>query len=303
MALVGSTVGLVLGGSVATAAAAQPGCSSAFPAGAVVVGMATTPSGGGYWEVDQFGDVAAFGNAPCAGSLTGITLSQPVVGMASTPSGDGYWLVAADGGVFSFGNAVFHGSTGNIALAQPVVGMASTPSGDGYWLVAADGGIFSFGNATSYGQASIPASVPRCTTSELSVSLGQASAAAGHRGQTVTLTNTSRNTCNMYGYPGMLMLDSSGKPLPTHVIRASSSPEQAVTLAHGGDASFLAYWAAATGYPNEYCPTSSQVEITPPNAYQPLTISWHISPYGGSTQNLQCGQITVSAVKAGAASQ
>ena len=331
-----------LGGLVKAAAIPNaPGCGSALPAGAAVVAMAPTPSGGGYWQTDQFGDVAAFGDAPCEGSLTGITLNQPVVDMAATPSGNGYWLVASDGGIFSFGDAVFYGSTGNITLNQPVVdmaatpsgngywlvasdggifsfgdavfygstgnitlnqpvvGMAATPSGDGYWLVSSDGGIFSFGDAAFYGRATVPASGQSCTSAELSVSLGQATAAAGSRGQRLTITDTASSTCTLYGYPGMLMLDSSGNPLPTHVIRVGTSPEKVITLAPGEKASFLAYWPDPTGYPNEQCPTSSRVEITPPNAYQSVTIVWHITPYGGTTQNLRCGQITVSPVEAG----
>jgi hypothetical protein len=120
---------------------------------APIVGMAATPTGGGYWLVAADGGIFSFGNAAFSGSMGGKPLNQPVVGMAATPTGGGYWLVAADGGIFSFGNAAFSGSMGGKPLNQPVVGMAPTPTGDGYWLVAADGGIFSFGNAAFSGSA------------------------------------------------------------------------------------------------------------------------------------------------------
>jgi hypothetical protein len=116
-----------------------------------IVGMATTPDGGGYWMVASDGGIFAFGDAQFHGSTGNIALNKPIVGMASTPSGNGYWLVASDGGIFSFGDAQFHGSTGNITLNKPIVGMASTPSGNGYWMVATDGGIFSFGDANFHG--------------------------------------------------------------------------------------------------------------------------------------------------------
>ena len=116
-----------------------------------VVGMAATPSGGGYWLVATDGGVFAFGDAAFHGSTGDIDLDRPIVGMAATPTGLGYWLVASDGGVFTFGDAAFHGSMGGTPLAQPVVGMAATPSGLGYWLVAADGGVFTFGDATFHG--------------------------------------------------------------------------------------------------------------------------------------------------------
>ena len=116
-----------------------------------VVGIASTPDGGGYWEVASDGGIFAFGNAGFYGSMGGSHLNRPIVGIASTRDGKGYWEVASDGGVFSFGDAAFHGSTGNIHLNQPIVGMASTPDGGGYWMVASDGGIFSFGDAVFRG--------------------------------------------------------------------------------------------------------------------------------------------------------
>ncbi len=128
-----------------------PNFSTAMAYNFPVVGMASTPNGGGYWLVASDGGVFTFGNAQFYGSTGGIALNKPIVGMASTPNGGGYWLVASDGGVFTFGNARFYGSTGAIHLNEPVVGMASTSDGNGYWLVASDGGVFSFGDAKFHG--------------------------------------------------------------------------------------------------------------------------------------------------------
>jgi hypothetical protein len=116
-----------------------------------IVGMAATPSGGGYWTVASDGGIFAFGDARFLGSTGNIRLNRPIVGMTRTPSGNGYWMVASDGGIFAFGDARFLGSTGNIRLNQPVVAMAPTPTGNGYWLVAWDGGIFAFGDARFLG--------------------------------------------------------------------------------------------------------------------------------------------------------
>jgi hypothetical protein len=115
-----------------------------------VVGMASSPTGHGYWLVASDGGIFSFGDAHFYGSTGAMHLNQPVVGMASSPTGHGYWLVASDGGIFSFGDAHFYGSTGAMHLNQPVVGMTRAPAG--YWQAAADGGIFSF-NAPSYGSA------------------------------------------------------------------------------------------------------------------------------------------------------
>ncbi|MDE3206468.1 MAG: DUF4232 domain-containing protein [Acidobacteriota bacterium] len=288
------------GGGPAGAAslpAASP-CTTSLPPGSRVVGVAANPRGG-YWEVDQYGDVAPLGSAVCFGSLHATPLQEPIVGMAATPDGGGYWLAASDGGIFSFGDAHFYGSTGATPLNQPVVGMAATPDGGGYWLAASDGGIFSFGDATFHGRATVPDTPVGCTAGQLSASIGMANHGAGSVTQSVTFTNHSQTACDLYGYPGMLMLDSAGRPLPTHVYRVALHPEGNVVLGPQQTASFDAHWAAQTGYANLICPTSSRVEITPPGAFQPLTVDWAISPYGGTTQNLHCGEISVSVVYAG----
>jgi len=116
-----------------------------------IVGIASSPSGKGYWLATENGAVLNFGDAHHHGSARNVRLRQPIVGIASTASGKGYWLVAADGGIFTFGDARFHGSTGRLRLTQPIVGIATTRRGRGYWLVAADGGVFCFGDARFHG--------------------------------------------------------------------------------------------------------------------------------------------------------
>ncbi len=124
----------------AAATCSQP--PGPFAYGSSVVGIADTPDDGGYWIVNNAGQVAACGNALYLGQPA--TLNKPIVGIAATPDGLGYYLVASDGGIFSYGNAVFQGSTGALTLNKPIVGMAVDPATKGYWLVASDGGIFSY---------------------------------------------------------------------------------------------------------------------------------------------------------------
>jgi hypothetical protein len=116
-----------------------------------VVGIAATPSGHGYWEVDAAGSIATFGDAKYFGSMYGHPLNKPISHIVATMDGNGYWLVASDGGIFAFGDAGFYGSMGATHLNAPVVDMAPDAAGTGYWLVAADGGVFSFGSATFHG--------------------------------------------------------------------------------------------------------------------------------------------------------
>lgn len=91
------------------------------------------------------------------------------------------------------------------------------------------------------------------------------------------------------------MLDSGGSAIPTHVIRGTSVvvppiPVTLVVLGPGTSGSFL------FGYPNnptgsQTCPTSTKLEITPPNDFGHFTIADAISPCGGN--------ITVSPVRIG----
>jgi hypothetical protein len=116
-----------------------------------VTGMASTPTGDGYWLVNDQGGVTGHGDAESYGSMAGHALNAPIEHIVATPDGKGYWLVAADGGTFAFGDAGFYGSMGGRQLNAPVVDIAPTADGRGYWLVAADGGIFAFGDAGFYG--------------------------------------------------------------------------------------------------------------------------------------------------------
>jgi hypothetical protein len=89
-----------------------------------IVGMAATPTGGGYWEVASDGGIFAFGNAQFYGSVTGNT-SQTVVGVSPTTDGRGYWETAANGQVFQFGDAYLAGTAASQTVSGPnaVVGM------------------------------------------------------------------------------------------------------------------------------------------------------------------------------------
>ena len=144
-----------------------------------------------------------------------------------------------------------------------------------------------------------------CLAGQLAVEIGPANGAAGSVGYTNAFKNVSGSTCSLYGYPGLQMLNASGQPIPTDVIRATSVtvpyvPEKLVTLAPGAKADFDMGFAAATGYENAQCPTSTRVEFTAPNDFQSLTVALAIRPYGGGdVAHLQCGQVHVSPVYAG----
>ena len=292
-----------------------------------VVGMASTPDGMGYWLVASDGGIFAFGDARFHGSTGDLFLNKPVVGMAATSNGEGYWLVASDGGIFAFGNARFHGSTGNLRLVEPVVGMAATPDNGGYWMVAADGGIFTFGDARFFGStggaalaepvvgmaatpaglgywfaSSITAPTAACQPNQLSLAydpLDSPGGAAGSVGLTYRLTNTSTGTCSLTGYPGLQLRDSAGHPMTTTVTRSTVITPSRVSLTPGASAFFTIIFATQTGFGNLVCPTSASLAVIPPNDRSALVLTGaggELQVYGGNTQHLQCGNITVTAV-------
>src|SRR5438477_263594 len=133
-------------------------CGAGFhgrpPAGSLaapVVAMASSATGGGYWEAAADGGVFAFGDAPYLGSAHGAQLRAPIVGMAHTPDGRGYWLASADGGVFAFGDAPFEGGGGGVTLPFRISAILATPSGRGYWLIGDEGSVVTYGDAHFFG--------------------------------------------------------------------------------------------------------------------------------------------------------
>lgn len=144
-----------------------------------------------------------------------------------------------------------------------------------------------------------------CRAADLSVAYDPAHSsggAAGSVGLTYRITNTSSQGCTMFGYPGLQLLDAGGRPLPTHVSRVSPyGPPANVTLAPGGQAWFAIQYPTQTGYGNLSCPKSASLGVMAPGDTAQLTVSGpggQLQPYGGTTQDLQCGHINVTPVAA-----
>jgi hypothetical protein len=138
----------------------------------------------------------------------------------------------------------------------------------------------------------------RCTSDNLAVALVQEQAAAGSRIRIYSFTNQASASCTLYGYPGFQLLGQSDQPIATHVTW-TPGPKRVIVLPPGGHAWFTMQYPAATGYGSLTCPTSSQLEVTPPNAYHSITVAGRggtIRAYGGTTENLQCGSISVDPV-------
>ncbi|MEH1940573.1 MAG: DUF4232 domain-containing protein [Nostoc sp.] len=130
----------------------------------------------------------------------------------------------------------------------------------------------------------------RCETSQLSVRRVSQDAGVGNVALTYAFTNNGSSPCTLNGYPGLALLDAKDRPLQgIKVIRSkdtyfsSNQPQQRVTLAPGKQASFqIAYNHIRST--EEQCPTSSKIQITPPNAYEHFTVTEQIKPCTGKVR-------------------
>ena len=124
----------------------------------------------------------------------------------------------------------------------------------------------------------------RCTVAHLQVKEFGSNGAAGSIQVEISMKNLGSSPCSLEGYPGMLLL-SGTTPLHTKVLRGSSVvvpsiKVRLVTLAPGHVAAYVfGYSDVPTG--NETCPTSTNLEVTPPNAYSHATIPFQSTACGG----------------------
>jgi hypothetical protein len=129
-----------------------------------ILGIATTPSGAGYWLMEAAGRVHRFGDAADIGSST-LAPGEYAVSLEATPTGKGYWLATLKGGVRALGDAGYFGSAaGTLGPDVDLIGIAATPTALGYWLLDSAGGVHAFGDAGFFGSAaSLPPRYPVTT--------------------------------------------------------------------------------------------------------------------------------------------
>jgi hypothetical protein len=136
----------------------------------------------------------------------------------------------------------------------------------------------------------------RCHTSQLLARPGEGGVGLGNVMTVLTLTNVSDVPCRLYGYPGIQMLDSNHRAIPTHVARGDTyfrldpGPTR-VFVGPNETASFVAAWGHVPPGP-ELCAASTYVRLTPPDETDYLTIPVAIDACAGG--------IFVTAIVAGA---
>jgi len=131
------------------------------------------------------------------------------------------------------------------------------------------------------GSSTTPA---RCRAGNLQIKEYGSNGAAGSIRVEVSMRNVGSTSCALEGYPGMLLL-SGTTPMQTKVVRGTSVVVPAiavrlVTLAPGRVAAYVfGYSDVPTG--SETCPSSTALEVTPPNAYAHATIPFSSTACGG----------------------
>jgi hypothetical protein len=121
----------------------------------------------------------------------------------------------------------------------------------------------------------------RCSTTELTGSLGPETAGAGQRYATLVLRNTGGRTCTVHGYGGLGLAGAGGAALPTNQVR-TGGPATTVLLAPGASARSDLHWGAINGpgdAPTGDCqPTPTTLRVIPPDETDPLSVAWTFGP-------------------------
>lgn len=134
-------------------------------------------------------------------------------------------------------------------------------------------------NVSAVQQPALPAttSAGRCHTNDLSLQWIASDAGAGHLFSYFGLTNKTEKPCTLFGFVGGQMLDKSGKPLPTKVVRnggmlGNQPKPTTIVLAPGAAAPFIAETSDVPTGNETTCEQAVSLEITPPDETTQLTV-------------------------------
>jgi hypothetical protein len=115
--------------------------------------------------------------------------------------------------------------------------------------------------------ASAAATVPRCATSQLRLTVGAPSGAAGSAYYPLQLQNVGSDACALTGYPGVSFLDAAHRQVGPAADRQPADSTAKVVLARGGFAHATLRVVNAHNYPDATCgpQTTSYLRVFPPD--------------------------------------
>jgi hypothetical protein len=172
-----------------------------------------------------------------------------------------------------------------VLLVLALSACGSSSGGSGSSSTAASASTTASSTATSATSASTPATTPttpstavvgpaRCIAADLTVSFLGQQGATGHGLLGFSLRNSSSHACHTFGYPGILFLGRTGRPLPTRTMRTThdffgTAPEVSLVLAPGQRASFRIGVTHGMTSPVG-CTTAYGLQVIPPDDTQTL---------------------------------
>lgn len=133
--------------------------------------------------------------------------------------------------------------------------------------------VFTVVPATAAVPAQEASGTPMCATSQLTGSLGAGDAGAGNIYRYLVLTNHSATTCHLTGFPGVSLLDASGRQIGPAATREHTSYEP-VVLKPGGSASDTVH---TINHQGTCLPTSTRVRVYPPGNTASLVLAGEIT--------------------------
>jgi hypothetical protein len=150
----------------------------------------------------------------------------------------------------------------------------------------------------------VAASALTCQAGNLSIAPDTTSGATGHIAMQLRLRNISARSCTLKGYPTVVLLDGSRRPLLTVLSFGSryftifNRPVRLVTLAPMGSAYFAMGWAHIP-QPGQSCPKAPNLLTLPPGASSALLLAMaHASAQSYGPIDACGGEIAVSPITA-----
>jgi hypothetical protein len=154
--------------------------------------------------------------------------------------------------------------------------------------------------------ASASASLSACATTDLNgtVVLGQGGAAAGSAYYPLNLTNNSKSSCSLFGYPGVSFVTgpSGGSQIGQPATRNPAITPSTVVLTPGQTAHVTIQVVDALNYSKSACqPVKAHwLKIFPPGQFSALYVKFTALTCSAKLPGHLGSPLTVDAVKAGA---
>jgi hypothetical protein len=134
------------------------------------------------------------------------------------------------------------------------------------------------------------------------VNTAQAGAAAGSTYYPIKFTNTSGNSCTLFGYPGVSFSSGpSGSRIGRAASRNPAGKPVTVTLAGGASAHATVQVAEAGNYSASSCKpvTAHWLKVYPPNQVSPAFVKFTTQACSAMLPRSTGGQLSIYAMRSG----